>query len=176
LGIWRAIILFLSLWQPFLNPASSLPACQRGDALMVATLLYHGATVNRVDVFGFSALMFAAEFGTLHITIPTDLVPRTPAGLRYSGDWYTVSSALAASLHSSQVRSLLPRAACAPKPSGDLSIVHQLLAFGADVSPESDEGKSALYLASKNGHVEVARVRRRIPAYNTERADRCLAG
>lgn len=117
-------------------------AATEGKENLAKLLVEYGADVNAIDVGGDTALMWAANDG--HLNVVEFLVEHganvnaAATGLIYAG--------FTALIYASE--------------KGYVNMVKYLIKHGANINAKNKNGDTALSIAEKNGHTEVARILR----------------
>ena len=117
-------------------------AAEEGKENLAKLLVEYGADVNAVDHYGDTALMWAANDG--HLNVVEFLVEHganvnaAATGLIYAG--------FTALIYASE--------------KGYVNMVKYLIKHGANINAKNKNGDTALSIAEKNGHTEVARILR----------------
>jgi len=120
-------------WNPLMFAAAE------NKVEVVGLLIEHGANPNLINYLGRTALMYASRYGYTQIV---QLLLKAGANPNSTDEFGNFPSLLVAA------------------ENGHLNVVELLLEYGADVRHKDKNGETALSLAMKNKHGEVAKILR----------------
>lgn len=133
-------------WSPLMWAAAE----NKIDA--VKLLIAHGSNPNLINYLGRTALMYAARYGYIQIVRLLLEAGANPNSTNELGNYPALLAAAE---------------------NGHLSVVESLLKHGADITHKNNFSETALEIAMKNKHGEVAKILRK-QAKNTEEQDPSL--
>lgn len=117
-------------------------AADEGKENLAKLLVEYGADVNAKDIVGDTALMWAANGGHLNVV---EFLVEHGANVNAAATGHICAGSTAL-IYASE--------------KGHVNVVKYLIKHGANINAKNKNGDTALSIAEKNGHTEVARILR----------------